>query len=166
MVIECEVPFDQVEDVFLQQNPNPAFGTSAYALGLLGAANQQFGSWFRVILSSEDIQGIMLPPHIHGGFELIPVSGSTVADAVPRVDLLPPAHSCGRRIEEMSRGPLSAVFLSAAPLVEPAYTDYRDLVHRGCKGLTHLDGLHRLIAWARSGRSDVTAYVAGLTSGC
>jgi uncharacterized protein DUF6309 len=165
MVIECEVPFDQVKDVFLQQNPNPAFGTTEYALGLLGAANKQFGSWFRVILSTEDIQGIMLPPHIDGGFELISVSGSTVSDVVRRVDVLPPAHRCRRRIEEMSSGPLSAVFLSAAPVIDSAFTDYRDLVDRGFKGLTHLDGLHRLIAWARSGRSDITGYVAGLTSG-
>lgn len=135
-MIECEVPFEQVKDVFLEQNPHPAFGTSPYAWA---CRERRTGS---LVLGASTAD-----------FELIPVSGSTAADAVRRVDLLPPAHSCGQRIGEMSRGPLSAVFLSAAPVVEPAYTDYRDLVHRGFKGLTHLDGLHRLIAWhGRAGR--------------
>ncbi len=161
MVIEGQVPFDQVRRVFLQQNPDPAFRATRYALGLLGAADKQFGAWLSVSLSSEDLLGIMLPPHREGGLELIPPSGSTVSDVLGRVESLPISHVCRRRIEELSRGPLSTVFLSARPLADPAYTDYRGLIGHGYKGLTHLDGLHRLIAWARSGHSGIAAYVAG-----
>ena len=159
MVIESKVSFDQVREVFLQQNPDLAVGTTAYALGLLEAANSQFGAWSKAILSLEDMLGIMLPPHRHDGFELIPPSGLTVSDALRKAELLPRSHICSLRIEELSTGPLSAIFLSAAPVADPAYPDYRDLVNRGYKGLTHLDGLHRLIAWARSGQSGIVAYV-------
>jgi len=161
MVIESKVSFDQVREVFVQQNPDPALGTTEYALGLLEAANRRFGAWSKVTLSSEDMLRIMLPPHRHDGFELIPPSGLAVSDVLKRVELLPRSHICSRRIEELSRGPLSAIFLSVAPLDDPAYEDYRDLVNRGYKGLTHLDGLHRLIAWTRSGQSGIGAYVAG-----
>jgi len=162
MAVEVRVPFDEVRGVFLQQNPDPAFRSTRYALGLLEAADRRFGSWFKVTLSSEDVPGVMLPPHREGDFELIPPSGLRVSEVVSRVDLLPPVHVCRQRIEDVSRDPLSAVFLSATPLDDPAYSDYRDLVKRGYKGLTHLDGLHRLIAWARLGSSGITAYVAGI----
>jgi hypothetical protein len=161
MQIEGELSFDRVRDVFLQQNPHLTAQSADYALELLGAANRRFAKWFRGTLSAEDISGIMLPPHNHEGNRLIPPSGSTVSEVVGRVELLPRSDVCRRRIEDLSRGPLSVVFLSATPLADPGYGDYRDLVNRGYKGLTHLDGLHRLIAWARSGRSGIVAYVAG-----
>jgi len=165
MRVENRVSFDQVRDVFSQENPDPAFGSTGYAFHLLGVANGQFGSWYRVALSLEDILGVMLPPHIHAGLELIPQCGLMVSDVVRKVQLVQQSHVCPRRIEELSREPLSTVFLSAAPLDHPEYPDYRELVHRRYRGLTHLDGLHRLIAWARSDQSQVAAYVAGLTVG-
>ncbi|SPE21904.1 conserved hypothetical protein [Candidatus Sulfotelmatobacter sp. SbA7] len=167
MRIENTVSFEQVCNAFSQENPAPTFGSTDYALRLLGAADRQFGGWFRTVLSLDDIMGVMLPPHRHEGLELIPPSGLTVSDAVRNVESVPQSHICRQRIETLSRGPLSAVFLSAAPVDDPGYSDYLELVRRRYGGLTHLDGLHRLIAWAKSDRREVVAYVAGLkvTSG-
>ena len=51
-------------------------------------------------------------------------------------------------------------FLSAAPINDPRYSDDKGLLDRSYRGLTHLDGLHRLIAWGRESRREIPAYVA------
>jgi hypothetical protein len=165
MRIENRVSFDRVCEVFLQENPDPTFRATGYAFRLLGAANRQFGDWFTVALYLDDILGVMLPPHRHDALDLIPQSGLLVSDVFRKIELDQQSHDCSRRIEKLSREPASTVFLSAAPLDDPEYSDYRELVGRRYRGLTHLDGLHRLIAWARSDRSEVVAYVAGLGGG-
>jgi len=159
MPMESQVSFGEVCQVFSRENPDPSWGSTNYALGLLRAANDQFGSWQRRVLTQEDISRIMLPHHNHEYFELVPPSGLVVSDALGRLDLAPQSHVCPRRIEQVSREPLSSVFLSAAPL--KGNSDYQELVLRSYGGLTHLDGLHRLIASALRPRGEIVAYVAG-----
>jgi hypothetical protein len=161
MIIEGPISFDRVRAVFLQENPDPKFGSTDYALRLLESANRQFGEWFSVVLSREDSLNVMLPHHVHKGLNLIPESGLLVSEVLTKVELAPPSHECPQWIEKLSQGPSSTIFLSAAPLSHGDNSDYRELVRRSYKGLTHLDGLHRLIAYAKSGRPEIAAYVAG-----
>ena len=162
MRVDDKVPFEQVRVTFLNENPDPTYRATTYTSGLLDEAERQFGEWHRAVLASEDILGVMLPWHAHEGFELVPKSGLIVSDAVGRLELAAPSHECRRQIESLSQAPLSTVFLSTLPLTDNQ--DYRELARRGYKGLIHLDGLHRLIAWASSGRTGVVAYVAGTLS--
>jgi hypothetical protein len=161
MRIESPVSFERVCETFVRENPDPRFGSTDYALRLLEAANIQFGEWYSVVLSLEDSLRVMLPHHVHKGLNLIPESGLLVSKVLPKIELAPQSHECRRRIEKLSQDPLSTVFLSATPLSQGDNSDYRQLVRRSYKGLTHLDGLHRLIAYAKSGRSEIVAYVAG-----
>jgi hypothetical protein len=163
MRIKNQVPFAHVREVFLRENPDMRFGSTDYALGLLEVANQQLEGWYEVLLSAEDILGVMLPPHRHEGLNLIPESGLVVSDALKKLELAPQSHVCPQKIERLSREPVSTVFLSDAPIDHPKYPDYRELVRRHYKGLTHLDGLHRLLSWARSGQSGILAFVAART---
>lgn len=159
MRLRGKVDFDEVRCTYLRANPDSNFGSTTYALGLLTAANQQFREWHEVELSSSDVPTIMLPWHRHKEFELVPTSGLTVGEALLRLPQAPRGHECLRRVDQLATEPASTIYLSTAPL--RGYADYRELVLRGYSGLTHLDGLHRLLAWARSGRDQFAAYVAG-----
>jgi hypothetical protein len=121
-------------------------------------ANKQFGTWVLRSLSLEDVLGIMLPHHLHDGQELVPKLCSSVSEAIEKLKSVPRTHSCPKRIDELSNKPVSPVFLSAAPIHHP---DYKGLTDRNYRGLTHLDGLHRLIALGRCGKSEIVAYIAG-----
>jgi hypothetical protein len=166
MRVESPLSFERVRETFVRENPDPGFGSTDYALRLLEAANIQFGEWYSVVLSLEDSLRVMLPHHVHKGLDLIlnliPESGLLVSEVLPKIELAPKSHECPQRIQKLSQDPLSTIFLSATPLSQGDNSDYRELVRRGYKGLTHLDGLHRLIAYAKSGRSEIVAYVAGL----
>src|ERR1700690_2408928 len=101
MHVEDMIPFEQVRDTFLRANPDPTFGATGYASGLLDAANKQFlGEGHRAVLSHEDTLGVMLPWHFHQGFELIPPSGLMLSEALPRLELAAPSHECRQRIEQ------------------------------------------------------------------
>ena len=104
----------------------------------------------------------MLPYHAHG-VNLVPPSGSTVLEAIKRLDFVDHLSECYRRIQQFSDSRTPTIFLSAAPINDPGFSDYRGLLDRGYKGLTHVDGLHRLIAWGREDKRNVPAYIAGLT---
>jgi hypothetical protein len=162
MRVESALSFERVRETFLRENPDPKFGSTDYALRLLEAANTQFGEWCSVVLSAEDSLCIMLPHHTHKGLNLIPESGLLVSEVLPKIELAPKSHECPQWIQKLSQDPLSTGFLSATPLSHGDNSDYRELVRRSYKGLTHLDGLHRLIAYAKSGRSEIVACVAGL----
>jgi len=54
MAAQVRVSFGEVRDVFLRQNPDPGFRSTAYALRLLEAADRRFGAWFVVVLSLEE----------------------------------------------------------------------------------------------------------------
>jgi hypothetical protein len=163
MQLQSMVSFDEVRAAFLREN-DVQCGKNQWALKAIEIAEEQFGHWGRVILSSEDILGVMLPHHTRCGPEVVPPCGSIVSDAIERLKSLPSSDTCRKTVDELSARTPSLIFLSSAPINHSDYPDFRALVERNYKGLTHLDGLHRLIAWGRSGRSGIAAYVAGLDS--
>ncbi|MEV0685467.1 DUF6309 family protein [Nocardia sp. NPDC050378] len=125
------------------------------------------GTWTRVRLSRADLTGVTLPWHLSEGGEreLVPRTGLTVAQAAARVrteraDLLAANPVCTELITALADAPLTTVFLSTAPV---DHSDYADL--RADRGLFHLDGLHRMIAWELAGRlpeeETIDAIVAG-----
>ncbi len=153
------VPFDEVRAAFLRENDIER-GSNPWAHGAIEIAQRQFGCWANVTLSLSDILGTMLPHHTHG-VDLVPPSGSSVAEAIEKLRSVPLSQACRKNIEELSARPASRAFLSMGPINHPDYSDYRGLIDRGHSGLTHLDGLHRLVAWGRDCKSGITAYVAG-----
>ena len=160
MRIECEIGFDEIKAVFLRENADTP-ERNDWPLGALEVANRQFGRWVRVVLLPEEVLNVMLPWHAHGT-NLVPVAGSSVLEAIKNLNFVSQSTECYKRIRQFSGARTPAVFLSAAPISDPRYSDYQGLLSRGYKGLTHLDGLHRLIAWGLENKREVPAYVAGL----
>ncbi len=154
------IDFQEVKATFLRDNVDTP-ERNDWPLGALGVANTQFGEWTKVILSPEDLGRIMLPHH-HHGVTLVSPSGASVSETLKRIDRLDPFGECYRRIQQFSGPQTSAIFLSVAPINDPRYGDYKGLIDLRHPGLTHLDGLHRLIAWALENKRTVPAYVAGL----
>jgi hypothetical protein len=154
------VSFDDVKATFLRENATTP-ERNDWPLGALRVANQQFGNWVSVRLAPDELLSVMLPHHAHG-VNLVPPAGLSVSDAILRLDGIDRSTECYTRIQQFSDERNPSVFLSIAPIDDPGYGDYAGLVHRGYRGLTHLDGLHRLIAWGREQRPDVPAYIAGL----
>jgi hypothetical protein len=157
---DSEVDFEEVRATFIRDNVETP-ERNDWPLGALEVANRQFGTWTRVVLFPDEVQTVMLPRHDHL-VNLVPADGSTVSDAIKRLDLIDRSTECYQRVQQFLSERTPIVFLSAAPISDPRYDDYRGLVDRGYRGLTHLDGLHRLIAWGRENRRRVPAYVAGL----
>jgi hypothetical protein len=157
---QSKVDFQEVRATFLRDNQDTP-QRNDWPLGALEVANNQFRNWAKVLLSPDDLGSIMLPRHDHG-VSLVPPDGSSVSEALKKLDRLDHSTECYRRIEQFSDPRTSAVFLSVAPINDPRYPDYKGLVDRRYQGLTHLDGLHRLIAWARENKRAIPAYVAGL----
>ncbi|MGV9269196.1 DUF6309 family protein [Kitasatospora sp. NPDC003701] len=131
-------------------------------------AEGMFGSWGRVLLDRTEVLDTVLPWHLGEGgeLELVPTAGMTVGEAAARLRRIGAGYarlnpSCGRKLSRQAEAPFSPVFLSI-PAIDS--TDYQGL--RQPDGLTHLDGLHRMIAWELYGRLgpgvQVEAYVAGL----
>jgi Family of unknown function (DUF6309) len=156
---QSKVDYHEVKATFLRDNVK-TLERNAWPLRALEIANAQFGDWTRALLDPDDLGSIMLPRHNHG-VSLVPSSGSSVSEVLKRLERLDHSSECYRRIQQFS-GPLTTIiFLSVAPINDPDYSDYKELVDRGYRGLTHLDGLHRLIAWGLENKRSVPAYVAG-----
>jgi Family of unknown function (DUF6309) len=160
MRIENELSFQEVHDAFLHEN-DLQDKYNQWAIGAIQIAEEQLGHWRRVILSDRDILRVMLPHHTRCGPEIVPPSCSTVAEAIQRLKQRPHDDPCRKKAEDSSRNPASLIFLSVGPIDHPDYADYRALVESKYQGLTHLDGLHRLMGWGLAGRSDIVSYVAG-----
>jgi hypothetical protein len=158
---ESEVGFEEVQATFIRENVANS-DRNDWPLGALAVANRQFGSWTRVVLTPEEVLTVMLPWHTHG-VDLVPAAGSSVSEAIEKLEFVNRLSECYRRIQQFSSARTPAVFLSTAPICDPLYSDYKGLLDRGYRGLTHLDGLHRLIAWGRDNRREIPAYIAGLT---
>jgi hypothetical protein len=158
---ESEVDFEEVRETFLRDNAATP-ERNAWPLGALEVANKQFGKWTRVVLIPEEVRAVMLPYHIHKGVQLVPPTGSSVSEAIEKLDSVDRLSECYKRIQQFTDPLTTAVFLSAAPIDDSRYSDYKGLLVRNYKGRTHLDGLHRLIAWGRENRPEIPAYVAGL----
>jgi hypothetical protein len=157
---ESEIDFEEVKATFARDNVQTP-ERNAWPLGALEAANRQFGRWTRVVLSPDEVRTVMLPRHDHR-VNLVPALGLTVSEAIKRLDSVDRSSECYQRIQQFFSRTTPAVFLSAAPISDPRYSDYAGLLDRGYRGLTHLDGLHRLIAWGQENIRSVPAYVAGL----
>ncbi|MFJ9952151.1 DUF6309 family protein [Kitasatospora sp. NPDC091207] len=134
-------------------------------------AEGMFGSWGRVLLDRREVLDTVLPWHLGEGgeLELVSTAGMTVAEAAARLRRIGDGYprlnpSCGRKLSRQAGAPFTPVFLSTSAIDS---TDYQGL--RRPDGLTHLDGLHRMIAWELYGRLvpgvEIEAYVAGLPAG-
>jgi hypothetical protein len=115
-------------------------------------ANLQFGEWNEYELSSIEILDVKL--HWNKQFG-VPEEGMTVAEALQM-----------RAVQDwIARGghkdlPNSHIWLAAKVLVNSSAPEYRLLKdHEG--HLITLDGIHRLLAWASSGKEPVLAFIAG-----
>ena len=160
MEVQSTVDFQEVMGVFRRDNVDTP-ERNDWPSGALEIANNQFRTWARVVLYPHELGSIMLPQHDHG-VHLIPPAGASVLESLKNLDAVDRSSECYRRIQQFVNSRDSAIFLSVAPIDDPRFSDYAGLVQRGYKGLTHLDGLHRLIAWTIEGNRNVLAYVAGL----
>lgn len=137
-----------------------------YAEGVLRLAGEQRGGrWRRVALTGGDIAGVLLPWHAgeYGGREPVPPAGATVAEAAAtlrdwRADYPDTNPDCWARLSWMAAAPHGPLFLSDGAVDHPFY----ERMERRA-GLTHLDGLHRMLAWTLWDRlpDAAEAYVAG-----
>ena len=142
---QSKVDFREVKAIFFRDNLDTP-ERNEWPLGALEIANNQFRDWTKVLLFPEDLGNIMLPWHDHSE-SLVPPSGSLVSEALEKLEGIDHLSDCYRRIKQFTDPRTTAIFLSVPPINDPRYPDYKGLVDRGYKGLTHLDGLHRLIAW-------------------
>ncbi|MHB6905628.1 DUF6309 family protein [Streptomyces sp. DB-54] len=99
-----------------------------------------------------------------GDRELVPPTGMTVAEAAAALRSQQDAYArsnpvCWRKLLRQRTAPRTPLFLSARAV---SGVDYEGL--RVKEGVTHLDGLHRMIAWAAWHRlpegEETPAYVA------
>lgn len=150
--------YEEVKSNFLENNAGTP-ERNQWPLGALEVANEQFGVWIYTLLQPAELLPVLLPHHNHA-VNLVPPAGSTVSGTVPKLSGLPRNSECYLRIQQFSGTRTIPIFLSSAPINHPRYPDYNGLISRGCTGLTHLDGLHRLLAWSLENKRDVPAYVA------
>ncbi|MEU3019051.1 DUF6309 family protein [Nocardiopsis sp. NPDC007018] len=164
------VPFSTVLEVYRGDHPvdRPhASNTNQDGEDVLRMADQLLGTWHRVLLSREEVLGVVLPWHLSegGGRVLVPRSGRTVGEAADLVReggarMAAANPVCSDKLALFREAPLTPVYLSTVPVPHP---DYSDLETR--TGLIHLDGLHRTVAWALSDRlpedERTEAFVAG-----
>lgn len=173
MRVQGAVRFDAVFRHFAREHPFDASdqaNTNDEAEGHVRNAQQELGGrWHRVVLEGPEVRDVMLPWHLgeDGAVELIPQSGLTVAAAADRLAELGTSYAgsnplCAFKLARQTAALRSPLFLSTRPVSGP---DYEGLTDR--EGLIHLDGLHRMLAWALAGQlvagNWFTAYVAGLS---
>jgi hypothetical protein len=146
-----EATFEEVLSCHDRKNLGSA--SFVYTADQLRTADKEVGGrWTLATLSREDTLNIMLPTHRHPAEnpdELIPKPGLTVSVAAGRVrELTRETGLCWENIHFHKALDFSQnhVFLK---------------FENG--GLKHLDGLHRLLAWAVfDKKEEVLAYVAGV----
>lgn len=167
------VPFDEVMRRFVREHPFVASdeaNTNDEAEGHVRNAHDELGgSWHRVLLEGPEVRGVILPWHLGEGgeVELVPPTGLSVAAAADRAAMLGPAYErsnplCAFKLARQRSAVRLPLFLSTRPVSGP---DYASLTVRS--GLIHLDGLHRMLAWAQTGQlvsgNWFEAYAAGLS---
>ncbi len=134
--------------------------TNEWARDRLKNANERFGGeWYSVQLSRREVlSGIELVYHHDpgSGLVLIPEEGSTVSEAKDkflkiRLDYSKKNSDCYEKIVKFGSRMFDYVFLCTAPLKGFGVTEHEKLDHTE-ENLVHIDGLHRLVAWAVKGR--------------
>jgi hypothetical protein len=146
-VLKDKVSFEEVLICFAGENQGSK--SLSYANEYLMAANDEFGAWTLVGLSRADILNIMLPKHTHGNpSPLIPESWLAVSAVSARVkELTRETGECWDNIQSHKNRDFSQTHI---------FLKWQDRV------LKHVDGLHRLVAYAMFDKKDeVLAYVAG-----
>nr|WP_017578605.1 DUF6309 family protein [Nocardiopsis valliformis] len=141
----------------------------SYAEKMMLLAVEQYGEpWHRVRLSRKEVLSVVLPWHRgeRGELELVPPTGATVQETLTKLsdwgDEYPTANPlCWEKLHRNSTADISPLILSAGALDHPHYAEMRER-----DSLTHLDGLHRMLAWGLWGRLPrfrrLDAYVVGL----
>ncbi|MET8539275.1 DUF6309 family protein [Kitasatospora sp. NPDC004799] len=170
MEIVTAVGHPEVREAYLRDHPlgrTHEANSNGYAVENLGRAGRIPGGWWRVRLSRADVLGVVLPWHLSEGgeLELVPRSGSTVAEAADRIRAGGAAWGaanpvCAAKLRLLRWAPFTPLFLSTAPVDHP---DYEELKERS--GLIHLDGLHRMLAWELAGRLPERALLDGYLVG-
>ncbi|MFI6344112.1 DUF6309 family protein [Streptomyces sp. NPDC050560] len=164
------VPPDEVLTTFRRDHPprrRHTANSNQSAVEALELAGRAFGGWTEVRISRAEVLGVMLPWHTSegGGFEVVPRTGRTVAEAVGflrgRAGEMTRANPvCAAKLDLFRDAPIGPVYLSTRPL---PHSDYAGLPEG--EGLVHLDGLHRMLAWELAARlpkdTGVTAFVCG-----
>ncbi|WP_017588456.1 DUF6309 family protein [Nocardiopsis ganjiahuensis] len=167
------VTTEEVLETFRRTGPPhddiTARDAESYAEKMTLLAVEQHGEpWYRVRLSRKDVLAVVLPWHRgeNGELELVPPTGATVQETLTRLsawgDEYPTANPlCWEKLHRHSDTDLSPLILSAGVVDHPHYADLSDR-----DSLTHLDGLHRMLAWGLEGRLPrfrrLDAYVVGL----
>lgn len=148
-------------------------GSAPWTLAFIDVADHQFDArWCRVAISGADARAVVLPPHegepCRGDTRLLVGTGGATVAATAAIltavteDYARDNPSCWSRLRAAEDAPLSPIILTTAPL---ARAEYATIVPAPGT-LYHLDGLHRLVAWAMAGRltdaARLTAFVAGV----
>lgn len=120
--------------------------------GRFDEANLQFGQWNEVELSHAEVLDVML--HWNKCFD-VPKEGMTVAQALE----LPLVRAWVAEGKSKIY-PESHVWLATEPLRNTTAEEYGLLKNYQGKLIT-LDGIHRLLAWADSGKQATRAFIAG-----
>jgi hypothetical protein len=124
------VSFEVVKAAFLHDNVTTP-ERNGWPLGALDVANRQFENWTQVVLTPEEVLAVLLPQHNHG-VSLVPAAGSSVAEAIRKLGNVDRLTECYNRIQQFSGALTPVVFLSAAPINDARYPDYKGLLSRGC----------------------------------
>ena len=138
-------------------------GTNGWARERAEQADKKLrGAWWHAELSGDEALDIQLVGHRHGGIELIPPHGMTVREAAKRFkeiqkDYMAASRECHDRLVRFGHDAFTPVLLSVEPPTGFGVIEYERLRLRN-GSLVHLDGLHRLIAWAMAGRFEPERY--------
>lgn len=167
MKIIDKANFLTVLSVFDREHPTSE-GTNSWARKMLENANHEFnGEWHQVQLSRKDILGILLVGHHDpmDGLVLIPEQGMSVRMVAKHWKDIKSIYQvknkdCYAKITKFSEQPFSAIFLSVRPIKGYDVPEYENLEYKN-NALVHLDGLHRLVAWAIAGRFNRFRYFLG-----
>lgn len=144
-----QVNFEIVKEIYLAKH---GLKRDGWELRNLKRANQKFGSWISTDIPISEIGNIVMPHHNHGGITVIPKKGALLSEAYKLITQERKRIEQGnsqfyKRIKAQKKNILAngsgTIFLSEEPLL--IGTTYAGLTQ--FKGqITHLDGLHRLIA--------------------
>ena len=147
-------------------------GSAPWTRRFIDIADEQFDRrWREIELPAAEALEIWLPAHAGepcrgDRVALTPPGGLTVREAAARLAEIRGEYqqanpSCWARINEAAAAPFSTLILTTAPLDTD---DHRHLT-RLPGALYHLDGFHRLIAWALAGRLTPEVTLRGHVAG-